>query len=542
MANKKQLTLTGRITISFLIVLILITFLSVLTSLAFHISSTQRDIDRNISIMIRSLSQEPLVLDTFKTGEISETAMVYLDSIVSYDNNIDYIVLVGPDDLRMYHPDHSLIGQQFQGGDEGPALNGSDFYMTDGKGTREYQRRGFLSMTDQDGQPAGFLMVSTYTRSVKRIKWEQIQIFACIFVIALLVSLAAVYLLSKRIRRQLLGFEPPQIASMFLKQADVLDSMEEGIIRISPNGTCIYANKMARDILGCKTASAEESANIYEDPDIAQAFAASDILQNIPPDIGSGKTVTAKRVVIDSRHLLMNIIPVRNHGNADGSLILLSDQTETIRMAEQLTGVNQILASLRAITHENSNRMHVILGLLQLGETEEAISYIQEGTLDSEERSLIQNSIQNKMVAALLLGKLGIARERDITFSLTKGSSLAEKSNFLPSRDLVTIIGNLIENAFDSFQDVPNRDHTVSVYLQEGEALIIMVDDNGCGMDEDAISRILGQGYTTKGEGHGIGMRLIRNIVDSTGGNLEIISEPGEGTSITVTIRNQRTI
>ena len=146
--QKRPISLTTRITLSFLIVLILITFLAVLTGLGIQIRSSQRSIDQNIHTMIRSLSREPLVLETFETGRASDAAMAYLDSIVAYDNNIDYIVLVGMDDLRLYHPDHSLIGQQFQGNDEGPALEGSDFYLTDGKGTREYQRRGFLGMYD----------------------------------------------------------------------------------------------------------------------------------------------------------------------------------------------------------------------------------------------------------------------------------------------------------------------------------------------------------------------------------------------------------
>ena len=525
--QKRPISLTTRITLSFLIVLILITFLAVLTGLGIQIRSSQRSIDQNIHTMIRSLSREPLVLETFETGRASDAAMAYLDSIVAYDNNIDYIVLVGMDDLRLYHPDHSLIGQQFQGNDEGPALEGSDFYLTDGKGTREYQRRGFLSMYDAEGAQKGFLMVSTYTRSVNRIKREQILTFSIIFVLALIVSLITVWFLSRRIRQQLLGFEPPQIASMYLTQADVLDSMSEGIVRVNQASVCIYANKMALDIFG--TAGTAE---------ITRKLAAGQVAH----DIASRNPVTARRVMIGDSHLLMNVIPLTtSQGNPDGCLILLSDQTETIRMAEQLTGGNQILSSLRAITHEHSNKLHVILGLLQLGETQEAISYIEEGAHDNEERSLIQNTIKNKMVAALLLGKLGIARERDITLTLTKGSALEERSAFLPSRDLVTIIGNLIENAFDSFRSVPDREHTVSVYLQEGEALIIMVDDNGCGMTEETIERVLQGSYTSKGEGHGVGLGLIRNIVDSTGGTLEIISDPGEGTSITVTVRQKRT-
>ena len=293
----------------------------------------------------------------------------------------------------------------------------------------------------------------------------------------------------------------------------------------------------------CKAVLSGSSVNVVEID--AASNNGVDNIREIREEVKYRPTEGRYRVyIIDEVHML-------SAGAFNALLKTLEEPPEYVIFILATTEVHRIPITVRSRCQrydfrrlsfaELSAQVRDIFRAESVDAEEEAISYIEEGAHDNEERSLIQNTIKNKMVAALLLGKLGIARERDITLTLTKGSALEERSAFLPSRDLVTIIGNLIENAFDSFRSVPDREHTVSVYLQEGEALIIMVDDNGCGMTEETIERVLQGSYTSKGEGHGVGLGLIRNIVDSTGGTLEIISDPGEGTSITVTVRQKRT-
>lgn len=240
------------------------------------------------------------------------------------------------------------------------------------------------------------------------------------------------------------------------------------------------------------------------------------------------------------RTLLVDSLPVWNDSRYVGSLIVINDKTESIKMAAQLTGVDQIIGALRASTHETKNRMHVILGLLQIGELDEAIEFIQSAAGYDEEADRIRELIKNNTLAALLIGKRNRARELGIDLKVRKDSRLGEKSRFLSSAELVTIVGNLLENSFDAINEKEKGAREISLYINEtDDVLVITVDDTGCGMTENQVQSLLRGGFTTKGENHGIGMGLIKNILKGYDGLLDIESEPGEGTSISITINRQ---
>jgi sensor histidine kinase regulating citrate/malate metabolism len=253
--------------------------------------------------------------------------------------------------------------------------------------------------------------------------------------------------------------------------------------------------------------------------------------------IYSKEYVSNQTIRFADRTLLMDILPAKSRQRYIGSLVVLRDKTETTKMAAQLTGIDQLIGALRASAHETKNRMHVILGLLQIGETQEAISYIQSSVESDDETANIRNTIRNNTLAALLIGKRNRARELGIEFTVRKDSFLGENSSLLTSADLVTITGNLIENSFDALEGVSNRPKEVTLFIREDEnGLFISVDDTGCGMTDEEKEKYLDQDFTTKGEGHGIGGRLIRNILKGFDSELEIESEPGEGTLVNIMI------
>ena len=230
--------------------------------------------------------------------------------------------------------------------------------------------------------------------------------------------------------------------------------------------------------------------------------------------IYSKEYVSNQTIRFADQTLLMDILPAKSRQRYIGSLVVLRDKTETTKMAAQLTGIDQLIGALRASAHETKNRMHVILGLLHIGETQEAISYIQSSVENDDETANIRNTIRNNTLAALLIGKRNRARELGIEFTVRKDSFLGENSSLLTSADLVTITGNLIENSFDALEGVSNRPKEVTLFIREDEnGLFISVDDTGCGMTDEEKEKYLDQDFTTKGEGHGIGGRLIGNIL-----------------------------
>ena len=194
---------------------------------------------------------------------------------------------------------------------------------------------------------------------------------------------------------------------------------------------------------------------------------------------------------------------------------------------------------MRANNHDFTNKLHVILGLVQIGEYDKAISYIQNiSIIQRETISKVMNTIENPSFAALIVGKIARASECNVKFILNEGSCLKNSHITLPSEALVTITGNLIDNALDSMNmDSTKKDKELSlgVYSRPNELLII-VKDTGTGIEEELKDKIFEKGFSTKGEGRGIGLYHTKQLITSLGGRISVESEVGIGSCFMVNL------
>ena len=203
-----------------------------------------------------------------------------------------------------------------------------------------------------------------------------------------------------------------------------------------------------------------------------------------------------------------------------------------------------MISALRANTHEFSNKLQVISGLLQMDYIDEARAYI--GSISAvHERTIgpVMKLIRNSGVAALILGKESNLRELGIELNLLGNSGLPERSRYLSTNDLVTVVGNLMENAIEATAVIPADDlRAVALQITEDEkGLLIMVSDTGEGISPENLPHIFERGFSTKAAtGRGVGMKLIREIADRHGGSIEVDTEPGSGTTITIIFSRER--
>lgn len=509
----------------FLIILFVLTVVTIyLTNI--QTRQVKSIVDKDIQTISMSLSINPLILECFTSGELSNEVKVYLDELNDKLQYIDYIVLVDTNSLRLYHPYADLIGKHFQGGDETPALEGAEPYITDGFGTTESQRRAFRTIYDKNGEILGFIMVSASANSIMLLQNDEIVKYFSIFLFALLVGILLLSIFSKNLYKSLLGFEPSKLSSMFLQREDVLETLSEGLLLVDIEGNCEYKNPSAERLLK----SGNEAADLKE---LIPNF----IENNIRPRLNLPLPIVQESVSQGEQFLLMDLFPILKKNQIKKILVILNDQTENMRLAEELTGVKHILEKLRKVTHEHRNKLHVIIGLLKTGQTEEAITFITNSVIEDDDNLLVTEIIRDKTVAALIIGKKRCAKELNIDFNLLKGSVLEENNPYLPSLLIVTIIGNLLENSFEAIHEKTSP-REVSLYINSSkDGLSIIVDDTGHGMDQDTAERIQKTNYSTKGEGHGTGFSLIRNIIKEYGGLLEIESEPESGSSISITFK-----
>lgn len=208
------------------------------------------------------------------------------------------------------------------------------------------------------------------------------------------------------------------------------------------------------------------------------------------------------------------------------------------KLMEDLTGTRYLVDSMRANNHDFTNKLHVIMGLIQMEMYEEAVSYIENITIVQRATiSKIMNAVQEPSIAALLIGKIARASELNIKFVLREGCHYSNADMQLPSELLVTVIGNLIENAFEAMNEKSGyevqKELLFGIYSRPG-AVLITTDDTGVGISEENLERIFENGFSTKGKGRGTGLYQVKEMVERYGGEITVESQEGIGSSFSI--------
>lgn len=212
---------------------------------------------------------------------------------------------------------------------------------------------------------------------------------------------------------------------------------------------------------------------------------------------------------------------------------------EFLIFTEDFEGTKFLVDSMRANNHDFTNKLHVILGLIQIGQYDKAVSYIQNiSIIQRETISKVMKTIENPSFAALIVGKIARASECNVKFVLSDGSCFKNDDITVPSEALVTITGNLIDNALDSMNidtSKTEKEVEVGVYTRP-EELLIIVRDTGTGIPDEIKDKIFENGFSTKGEGRGIGLYHTKQLIESLGGKITVESQVGIGTSFMVNL------
>lgn len=528
MQKKGIIPLFLRILICSTIIWVLLLASTLAITLQVSLTTLQEKTENTILSVSSSLSKSEMVRQALIAGTCPPSLISYLDDFVSKSPDMDVVTIANNDSIRLYHIVHSRIGQRFVGNDQGDVLKGLSYFST-ATGTLGLQRRYFSPVINTDKKIIGFVMASTTMNQMKELRNEIFRIYSGLAGLLVLITVLFSSILTLSVRHALHGFNPEELVHTYLTQNGVLNNLDEGIISVDKNGCIQLSNRAAEEMLGFSTEALKGKAldDFLRDP------------QN--------KTLLGKRhknIQTSHSNILACCIPLQKTGKRIESTLILTDKSEAIRTAEQLNGTRHIISALRANTHEFMNKMQIISGMLQMNKPREAFDYINSiSSVQSKAMSPILQYIANTNVAALLLGKLNNAKEMNIEMTLLATSYLPRHSAFLTSTELVTVIGNLLENAIEAVNSQGSESpRDISLQITEDDnGLLIIISDTGIGMSPDIIKHIYDNGFSTKGdENRGIGMKLIHDIVDRNSGSIEVDSDPGSGTTFTLIFHGQR--
>ncbi|WP_332630431.1 sensor histidine kinase [Halalkalibacter flavus] len=441
--------------------------------------------------------------------------------------NVDYIVIIDMNSIRYSHPNKELIGETFVGGDESEALANRE-YVSIAQGTLGNATRAFVPIMDEEeAEQVGVAVVGILTPTLQAIIATYSQDIFTALIWGLLIGLVGSYLLARSVKKQTFGLEPYEIAKLVEERSAVMQAMNIGIIALDEQGKITFMNRLAKRYI-----KGEERNFLLHLQDVfPQSWEANEPKEQM----------INRNVVFFEKNYLISIYPIYVKATYAGILVTMIDRTDATRLAEELTGVKALVDALRAQNHEYMNKLHSIAGLIQLDRTEDALDIIMDETVDEESIILfLKERFTDYSVSGLILGKRSRAKELGITFLIDQNSYLTEIYGSLSSGDMVTIIGNLIENAFESFENAAD-DKVVECLIEiDKNHLMISVRDNGKGMTKEVQKRILTYGFSTKGkEGRGIGLALVQQIVSAHHGKITVESEEGLGTEMIIEARKE---
>ena len=487
--------------------------------------------DQNLQNIAEAVANSPLVDDKIKNPDDKKTTELlneYLDSLKTTLDNIDVISFVSRDNVRLYHSNHDLIGTEYDGTIPEFEKVSKEYYTANETGPSGSQRRAYAAVYDKDGNYTGFVMTIMLLENIKSETLQILFIFALITIAAILMELIISAELSNSIKKSLHGYEPNVFSAMFQVRDNILESLNEGVLAVDKNGVVQFANRSAAKMIGKK--KAKELINTPFTDCCNDGF-----IKNV---ISTGeKEFNIQEQSIDNSNVLIDCIPIRENEEIMGAVAIFHNREEYTKLMEDLAGTRYLVDSMRANNHDFTNKLHVIMGLIQMEMYNEAVSYIENISIVQRETiSKIMSVVDEPSIAALLIGKSARASELNIKFVLSEESHYSKTDLQLPSELMVTVIGNLIDNAFDAMniKDIDRQKELhFGIYSRE-DALLITVDDTGIGISEKNLEHIFDNGFSTKGEGRGTGLYQVKEMLEAVGGKITVESQENIGTSFTV--------
>jgi two-component system CitB family sensor kinase len=357
----------------------------------------------------------------------------------------------------------------------------------------------------------GYLVIGRYYPSRLEVLRSAIPNALFYFAIAGAIGVGGSLLIARRVKRQTLGLEPQEITALVEQREAMLHGVREGVVGVDRSDRIAFANDEALALLGLEGPVRHRAvADLDVGPEVRAALTGE----------ASGGDVV---VAVGTRLLVLNTRPVRVRETRTGWVTSMRDRTELLSLEQELATAQAGTDTLRAQVHEFRNRLHAIAGMAELGRVEQVRDFVHTVMDDLDGRvGQVTERIEDPAVASLLVAKGSRADELGIEFSLTEESWLGAHAAAL-SADLVTVVGNLVDNAFDAV----SAGGRVEVDISDHEGrILIEVSDTGGGIAQQDLAQVFELGWTTKhgndASSHGFGLALTRMACRRHGGSVTI--------------------
>ncbi|MGW4299897.1 sensor histidine kinase [Streptomyces sp. NPDC004646] len=478
---------------------------------------------RQVRAVARTIADAPSVRAAIRTPDPTADLEPYALR-VTRDADVDFVTIMNPDGIRWTHPHTGEIGKRFLGR-IAPAQQGRTFTETY-TGTLGPSVRAVTPVRD-GGRIVGLVSAGIKVEAISARVQDQVTALLAVAGAALLLGAVGTYVVNARLRRHTHGMNAAELSRMHDYHQAALHAVREGLLMLDGLGRVALANDGGRELL-----------DLGEDA-VGRSVAELGLPGPLTGALLSRESRVDEVHLTASRVLVLNTSPVSG-GERRGTVVTLRDVTELQSLMGELDSERGFSQALRAQAHEAANRLHTVVSLIELGRAEEAVEFATaELELAQALTDRVVAAVGEPVLAALLLGKTAQANERGVELVVSPDSRLDD--GVLPpgltARDLVTVLGNLIDNAVDAAQGGPGARVTVTAYASaDARSLVLKVSDTGPGVDPAHAGLVFQRGWSTKpagpgGRGRGLGLALVRQAVTRLGGTLTV-TEGEEGGAV----------
>ena len=473
----------------------------------------------------RSLASQPGLQQAVRTGgpggigphgAVQSMAMAAMRSTAA-----KFVVVTNAKGIRLSHPNSRLIGTPVWYPDKD--LPSSETFRTGQdwmgieQGTLGVEAVGKAPMFSH-GQLIGEVSVGFLTAKVAGDVARTLVDLAVYFLAVLALGVLAALGLSRLLKRQTFGLELREIAALLQEREAMLHGIREGVLGYDKNERIVLANDFARQLL-----------------DLLPEFVGRPLRHVLPPgrlaDVVTGEIEGSDLLVLHGdRVLVANRMPIRQGHRHLGWVVTFQDRTESEALKRQLDDAIGLTETLRAQSHEFANRLHTLVGLVELGRNDEAIQFVTDvsaARADLTER--LQADIGDAKLVAMILGKVSLADERDVRLRVTDDSHVGAPISDVSQ--VLTVVGNLIDNAIDAAAQAPGPRWVELTIVAVEHDLLVRVRDSGRGVPHKMREAIFMDGVTTKtsttGARRGLGLALVRKVVEGRGGMISVGHDSG---------------
>ncbi len=482
---------------------------------------TEQAARRQATVVARSVADAPSVARAIASPDPSALLQPYAVA-VQHDAGVDFVTIMDTRGVRWTHPDPRQIGKRYLG-HIAPALQGRTYSETY-TGTLGASVR-VITPVRSGGRIVGLVSSGITVQKITARVRGQLAALVAVAAAALALSGAGTYLVNARLRRHTHGMNAGELHRLYDYHQAALHAVREGLLLLDGEQRIALINDAGRELLGLGADAVGRHVTGLGLPEGLTGALLSPRARVDEPHL------TSERVVV------VNTSPVSG-GEQSGTMVTLRDHTELQVVLGELDSERGFSRALRAQAHEAANRLHTVVSLVELGRTDEAVDFAtSELRLAQALTDRVVAAVDEPVLAALLLGKAALAGERGVELVITPDSRLDDGLPAPPpsARDLVTILGNLIDNALDATQGLAAARVTVTVRRESGH-LHLRVADTGPGIPADDAEAVFERGWSTKpapAGGRGLGLALARQTVTRCGGTLRLTEAAGGGAVFT---------